>query len=454
MLGRARFFALALFVSPALAQPPADPVAQAARQHFAAGVKLYDKGDYEGALTEFRAAYTAQSSPTILVNIAVCLRKLDRNAEAIEILEAILADPNVDPQTRASTQKTLGELRAKAATIRVQIVLNVPPGGRAPEPILSVDHAVVRPEKMLQPIWIDPGTHTIGAHAAGFVDAASDVTVKAGDRDVPVLLSLVPAAVQSATIRIKTNVPSSDVKIDGITIAHGSWQGMLATGTHKVEADATGWNPVEQEIDVEAGADQDVTLELKPLSSLGRPPISVDDERKWYLGGAAGFFGGELPIRPDLGGGQAVVAATFVLRLGRRFGRYFSVEVDAEAMGGGTREYPTGNGTTRSYAFSHIALGAGARIVTSVNSPRFTAAAVGGVVNQKVTQNNHPTGEPTITGAPTGFLQIESGAQFDFSKSIALETVAFIGLLGLSSSDLVSTVMTRAGLKLAVQFSF
>src|SRR5438874_1075813 len=119
MFGRARFFALALFVSTAWSQP--DPVAQAAREHFSAGVKLYDKGDYEGALTEFRAAYTAQSSPAILVNVALTLRKLGRNAEAIDALEPLLVDPAVDAATRASTEKTLAELRAKIATIRVQV---------------------------------------------------------------------------------------------------------------------------------------------------------------------------------------------------------------------------------------------------------------------------------------------------------------------------------------------
>jgi hypothetical protein len=284
----------------------------------------------------------------------------------------------------------------------------------------------------------------------------TDVTVKAGDRDVPVSLSLVPTAIATATIRIRTNVPSSDVKIDGLTLAHGSWQGKLTIGTHKIEADAQGYDAIEREVDVD-GSEQEVTLELEPsLAAAGHPPLRLDYERKWYLGAAAGFFGGELPIRMDLGGAQGLVAATFVVRLGRRFGKYFSLEIDGEGMGGGTKEYKVLGGGTRSFAVSHIALGAGARIVTSVNSPRFTAAAIGGVVNQKIARNEHPSGEPNIQGSPTGFLQIEAGAQFDFSKSIALETVAFIGMLGLNSNDLASpsTTMTRAGLKLALQFSF
>lgn len=132
------------------------------------------------------------------------------------------------------------------------------------------------------------------------------------------------------------------------------------------------------------------------------------------------------------------------------------MEIDLEGMGGGTRERQM-TGGTRSFAFSHLGIGAGARIVTSTNSPRFTAAAIGGFVNPKLARTDHPSdGESVVTGAPTGFLQIEAGGQFDFSRSIALETVAFIGLLGLSSKDFATenTVMTRGGLKLAMQFSF
>src|SRR5882672_9504493 len=140
MLGRVRTMALALTIAtgvPNSARAQPDP--GIAREHFNAGIKLYDKGDFEGALVEFRAAEASRPSPAIVVNIALCQRQLGRNAEAIEVLEALLLDPKVDAPTRTATERTLGELRAKAATIRIRLVLNVAPGTRAPEPTVTID---------------------------------------------------------------------------------------------------------------------------------------------------------------------------------------------------------------------------------------------------------------------------------------------------------------------------
>jgi hypothetical protein len=396
-----RWLALALFITgPALAQPSTEADIAAARAHFSAGIRLYDKGDYEGALVEFRAAHASHARPQILVNIGLCLRALGRNAEAIETLETLVADPSADDPLQTATKRTLDELRAKVASIRIRVVLNVSPGIRAPDPTVSLDQTPLPPRKALNAIWVDPGTHTISARAVGFTEVWSNVTVKAGERDVPVDLSLVGM--------ISTPEPSLDVKVDPTP---------------------------------------------KPPA---RPPLTISSETKWYLGASIGFCGGELPVR--VGGAQGLIGALFVARFGRRFGNYFSVEIDGEAMGAGTREFSFDASTMskRSFAVSHIALGVGPRIVTSTKSPRFTAAGIGGVVNQKIVYTDHPSEiAGNIHGSPTGYLQIEAGMQID-AGTVTLEGVAFIGMLGLSSPDLASehTVMTRYGAKVALQFSF
>jgi hypothetical protein len=255
------------------------------------------------------------------------------------------------------------------------------------------------------------------------------------------------------------------VKIDGITLARGSWHGQLAPGRHRFEADAPGWIGVIQDVDVDEAANDEVTLELKPEPRPpGRPSLGIDVDRRWYLAASLGVFGGELPIKATQGGPQGLVAAMFVARLGRRFGKYLGVELDGELMAGGTREYPPTPGMTllRSYQVSHIALGAGLRFVTSTNSPRLTLAGIGGVLNQKIAYTDHPSGGGPVGGAPSGFLQIEGGGQIDLSHTISLEGVVMIGMMGLNSDDPTTklelaathTVMTRYGAKITLQFSF
>ena len=62
--------------------------------------------------------------------------------------------------------------------------------------------------------------------------------------------------------------------------AVGLSQGKLSAGTHRIEADARGWDAIEREIDVEEGSDQDITIELKQhLASLGRPRIDQIEVR-------------------------------------------------------------------------------------------------------------------------------------------------------------------------------
>ena len=89
-----------LFAAPFARAQPADPTVEEARARFEEGVRRYDKRDFEGALAEFRAAYDAHPSPAILRNVALSLKALGRNAEAIEALERMLSEGSPAPGVR------------------------------------------------------------------------------------------------------------------------------------------------------------------------------------------------------------------------------------------------------------------------------------------------------------------------------------------------------------------
>ncbi|HEX6275750.1 MAG TPA: hypothetical protein VFZ53_22065, partial [Polyangiaceae bacterium] len=53
-------------------EAPIDPRTAEARAHFKSGTKLYQDGNYAGALAEFEAAYESKPGPGSLQNVALC----------------------------------------------------------------------------------------------------------------------------------------------------------------------------------------------------------------------------------------------------------------------------------------------------------------------------------------------------------------------------------------------
>lgn len=60
----------------ALPCPPPDPRLAGARERFMLGVQLFERGDYNRALLEFRATYELAPRGAVLFNIAQCQERL------------------------------------------------------------------------------------------------------------------------------------------------------------------------------------------------------------------------------------------------------------------------------------------------------------------------------------------------------------------------------------------
>jgi hypothetical protein len=333
--------------------------------------------------------------------------------------------------------------------VRVRIVLNAPPGMVSPEPVVALDGRPIPRTKTLQPMWVDPGPHTITASAPGFTDAAVTIVANAGERDVPADVSLLARAALVGTLTVHVNVASATISIDGVTVGRGKWEGSLPPGVHRLEASAVGMRTVQRDVELaERGAD-DIALDLSPEPPT--PGLVPDLERKWFVGAHAGMFGGELPIKD--GGPQGFVAGTAAARFGRRFGTYLALEIDGELQGGGTRDFPYPRGGRASYTMTHAAIGAGVRL-TSATQPRLTLGGVGGFVNQSITRTVDGVRDSQSGGSPTGFLQVEGGVGIELSKSIDLEVVALVGLLGVNADALAGSVMGRYGGRAGIAFKF
>ena len=70
------FLCLCICVWPAAAQPPA-PAPTEAREHFAAGSRAFEEGDFRQALADFQGAIeSGEQRPAVYYNVAVCYYKL------------------------------------------------------------------------------------------------------------------------------------------------------------------------------------------------------------------------------------------------------------------------------------------------------------------------------------------------------------------------------------------
>jgi hypothetical protein len=108
----------ALTLAGAAATSHAEPAPQnEARTRFSTGRAYYDAGDFERALGDFMAGYKAWPAPSFLVNVAQCLRRLDRLDEAAGAYQRYLAakvgDADVRQEVSEARDEVIGELDAR-----------------------------------------------------------------------------------------------------------------------------------------------------------------------------------------------------------------------------------------------------------------------------------------------------------------------------------------------------
>jgi len=138
-----------LLAATAGAEKP-DPDTEIARRHFEAGRAKYDASDYQGALEEFEAARKVRQFAAFDYNIARCLDRLERPAEAVAAYERYLAAaPADDPDA--------SEVRERVRVLKERIPATPPP---APATPVRSDRS-----RLLAPSLV--GGVTVAALAAG-----------------------------------------------------------------------------------------------------------------------------------------------------------------------------------------------------------------------------------------------------------------------------------------------
>jgi tetratricopeptide (TPR) repeat protein len=158
---------------PAIAQPITDDV-EKARAHFERGQRLYEVGDYQQALAEFRAAHAAKPDSAFLYNVAQCLRGLGDLHGALAVYRRFVTAAPESP-ARPQAERRIHEIQALLATPATTpasggaaLDLRRPVSGdTAPPPTLGLNRPPSKQNPEQGPRWLPWAGAGVAAALAG-----------------------------------------------------------------------------------------------------------------------------------------------------------------------------------------------------------------------------------------------------------------------------------------------
>ncbi|MBK8939722.1 MAG: PEGA domain-containing protein [Polyangiaceae bacterium] len=222
--------------TPAPAQPPGsdeeekgpDPANKPeAEERFRKGLKLLQEEAWTAALAEFVRSRELYPTRTATNNAAVCLRKLKRFDESLDMYETLLREyPNMPPDRKDAALKEVVELRQLVGTLDIT--------GAEPGATIVVDGKTRAEFPIIDPLRVSAGTHSIRVIKQGFTAFESSVEVAGGQ--TVVVAAKMPALVASGTLRVtEKSGKAMDVVLDGAVVGVTPWEGTIATGDHVIQ---------------------------------------------------------------------------------------------------------------------------------------------------------------------------------------------------------------------------
>lgn len=145
---------------------------QLANRHFRRGVQLFDQGDAQAALVEFLRSNEESASVPALRNAALCLVRLVRHAEAVEMFDRALRLPAATPAELAELTDLRDGIRAALGTL--ELTLNVD-GARV---ILDGRDLGARPPSTLR---LASGRHPLRVEKPGYLPYSGFADIQAGE---------------------------------------------------------------------------------------------------------------------------------------------------------------------------------------------------------------------------------------------------------------------------------
>jgi tetratricopeptide (TPR) repeat protein len=137
----------------------------AARDLFFEGQSLANEGRWSEACERFEKSLAIKRSAITLYSLGVAQLESDRFVEAMESLQAFLADPATDATLpfREPAEKAVAELEARVARLTIRIV-----PADAPDLVITLDDQPMPSAALGGPWLANPGRHRLTVTARGY----------------------------------------------------------------------------------------------------------------------------------------------------------------------------------------------------------------------------------------------------------------------------------------------
>lgn len=230
---RAIPIALSSVSAASLAQGPAPseetPQADAkekARAYFDKAVTLQEEEAWAPALAEFRQSLALYPTRAATKNAAICLQKLERYDEALEMFRTLVRDyPNLTAEDKALAERSISRLQGLVGTLQID--------GAEPGASVVVDGRSRGETPLKAPIQVSAGSHVVRVYKDGYLPFETRVDV-AGAKESRVEARLA-ALEQSGKLKVSESKGQAlDVVVDNVVVGKTPWSGSLAPGAHSV----------------------------------------------------------------------------------------------------------------------------------------------------------------------------------------------------------------------------
>lgn len=245
------------------AEPKVDPVEQKkadARAHFERGLSLFDEEAWDAALVEFQRSREIFATRAATKNAAICLRRLHRFDEALDMFDNLLREfPDLPPQDKALVEREVSELRNRVGTVDIRMT--------EPGATIVIDGRDRGTSPPLAPLRVSVGSHLVRVVKKGFSTFEKRVDVSGG-QNVPLDVKL-SALTQAGTLKVSEKSGKAvDVVVDNVVVGQTPWEGPLPLGAHTVLLRGEGnLGTQPQSANIELDRDTVLSLALEPLEA-------------------------------------------------------------------------------------------------------------------------------------------------------------------------------------------
>lgn len=262
------FGLLMSLAGPARAEEPwqTDPES-VAKELFFRGVKLLEAGDAERALDAFLRSRATIPRRGNTLNAALCLEKLGRADEALELYEDVIARfaSDLPAPEKAALTATMSELRGKLGAV----VVNANITGAS----VQIDGRPRGTLPLSSSIRVSAGSHTLRVVKNGYETLVQTIVVEA--RQTQQIDVKIAPLTNAGELRIESEDGQvAEVFVDGALVGSAPWEGLLPPGRHAVWIRRGEAGSAPASLVVVAGQ---VSLARLPLFELG-PQVTVSVE--------------------------------------------------------------------------------------------------------------------------------------------------------------------------------